>query len=251
MTAPRSYKATAIVLRARNLGEADKIYTLFTRERGKVDAVGKGVRRAKSSLAGRLEFMNEVALTLHRGRSLDVITAAQIERSYFDAIVQPPAFLATSLMGELVDAFCEPDLAVPEIFNLLHLALHAVRQSPDPLALLPRFELRLLDALGLAPPTEQCVRCGASLLDRAAWLDTESGGLAGLECRATWMNVIELDADDVRNVQALSAARDSARRATLLARPQVARAIDALVAYHLGRRPKAGAQTAEFVRPAS
>ena len=52
------------MLRARNLGEADKIYTLFTRERGKIDAVAKGVRRTKSSLGGRLEFMNEVALRL-------------------------------------------------------------------------------------------------------------------------------------------------------------------------------------------
>ncbi|MBV8364387.1 MAG: DNA repair protein RecO, partial [Candidatus Eremiobacteraeota bacterium] len=214
LTAPRTYKATAIVLRARNLGEADKIYTLFTRERGKVDAVAKGVRRARSSLAGRLEFMNEVTLTMHRGRSLDVITAAQIERSYFNEIVQPPAFIATSVMGELIDAFCEPELAVPEIFNLLHLALHAVRKISDPLSLLPRFELRLLDALGLAPPTEECVRCGSALIGKPAWLDTDSGGLAGAECRATWMNVLELGGDDVENVQALSAARDSTRRAT-------------------------------------
>ncbi len=216
-----------------------------------MQAVAKGVRRARSSLGGRLEFMNEVALTLHRGRNLDVITGAQIERSYFDAVVQPAAFVATSVMGELIDAFCEPDLAVPEIFNLLHLALRAVRTSADSLMLLPRFELRLLDALGLAPPTEQCVRCGASLKDEPAWLDTDSGGLAGMECRAAWMNVLELDADDVRNFQALAAAKDSARRATLIGRPQVARAIDALVAYHLGRRPKAGTHTSEFVRPAS
>ncbi|MBV9148532.1 MAG: DNA repair protein RecO [Candidatus Eremiobacteraeota bacterium] len=238
-------------MRARNLGEADKIYTLLTRERGKVDAVAKGVRRAKSSLAGRLEFMNEVTLALHRGRNLDVITAAEIARSYFDAIVQPAAFVATSVMGELIDAFCEPDLAVPEIFNLLHLALRAVRTAADPLALLPRFELRLLEALGLRPPSESCVRCGASLIDQPAWLDCESGGLAGMECRVTWMNVLELDTADVANFQALSAARDSVRRATMTARSQVAKAIETLVAYHLGRRPKAGMQTAEFVRPAS
>ena len=239
------------MLRARNLGEADKIFTLLTRERGKVDAVGKGVRRAKSSLAGRLEFMNEVALTMHLGRNLDVITGAEVERSYFDAIVQPAAFVATSVMAELIDAFCEPDLAVPEIFNLLRLALRAVRTLPDPLSLVPRFELRLLDSLGLGPPSESCARCGAPLRDQPAWLDCESGGLAGMECRATWMNVPELDAKDVANFQALCAAKDSTRRAVLTARPQVARAIDALVAYHLGRRPKSGAQAAELIRPAS
>ena len=72
----RTYTTDAIVLRARNLGEADKIFTLFTRSSGKVDAVGKGVRRPKSTLGGRLELLTESTLTLHRGRSLDIITSA-------------------------------------------------------------------------------------------------------------------------------------------------------------------------------
>jgi len=61
------------VLRGRPLGEADRILTLFTDERGKLDAVAKGVRRARSHLAGRLEFGTECAFGMHRGRSLDVI----------------------------------------------------------------------------------------------------------------------------------------------------------------------------------
>jgi len=195
--------------------------------------------------------MNHVLLSLHRGRNLDVITAAEIEHSAFDDVVQPAAFVAASAMGELVDAFCEPDLAVPEIFELLRLALRAFRVAPDPLALLPRFELRMLEALGLAPPCEICARCGASLNERPAWLDCEAGGLAGLECRVSWMDVLELDAQDVANFQALAAAKDAPRKATLIARSQVAKAIDALITYHLGRRPKAGLQFAEFVRPAS
>ena len=43
-----SYRAEAIVLRTHKLGEADRIITLLTRERGKVRAVAKGVRRTKS-----------------------------------------------------------------------------------------------------------------------------------------------------------------------------------------------------------
>lgn len=46
-----SYRAEAIVLRTHKLGEADRIITLLTRERGKIRAVAKGVRRTKVSLA--------------------------------------------------------------------------------------------------------------------------------------------------------------------------------------------------------
>lgn len=248
-TPARAYKTTGVVLRGRNLGEADRIFTLFTTERGKIDAVAKGVRRTKSHLAGRLEFMNEVNLGMHRGRSLDVITNAEIEHAHWSRIVVPEAFAAASLVAELVDAFCEPDLALPEVYALLTGAIVAISESPRPLALLPRFSLRLLEALGLAPPPQTCVRCGASLIDRTGWLDPEQGGVAGEECRVKWREVLDLDRDDVANFRALGAARGGAVRPASRATPRVARAVETLVNHHLGRRLKAGLHAAEFVSP--
>lgn len=251
MTQARVYKTTGIVLRARNLGEADKILTIFTAERGKIDAVAKGVRRQKSSLSGRLEFMSEATLAMHRGRNLDIITAAEIRTSHFDAIVKPQGYAAGSMIAELIDAFCEPDLAVPAIYDLLCGILGAFDSVEEQLLLIPRFQLRLLDALGLAPPCDTCVRCGASLLEKPAWLDLESGGLAGMECRVSWMHVVDLETADVANFRGLAAAKGSGEKVALFARPQVAKAVEALISYHLGRRPKAGAHASEFVTPAS
>lgn len=47
MTQARSYKTRGVILRARPLGEADRIITMFSSERGKLSAVAKGVRRAR------------------------------------------------------------------------------------------------------------------------------------------------------------------------------------------------------------
>jgi len=238
VTGPRTYKASGIVLHARNLGEADKIITLFTAEYGKLDAVAKGIRRAKSAFAGRLEFTNEVALSLHRGRNLDIITSADILRSHFNAVVQPDAYGAAHLMAELIESFCEPDLPVPEIYALLRGALQAFETSPDALRLLPRFQLRMLDALGLAPVCDQCVRCGETLQGAPGWLDLDAGGLAGMECHQAWLQVVELDDEDVENFRALAAPKATSQRATLTASPRAAKAVEELISYHLGRRPR-------------
>lgn len=247
MSAPaRAYKATGVVLRARNLGEADRIVTLFTAEHGKRDAVAKGVRRQKSHLGGRFEFANEVCLTMHRGRNLDVIVSAEIVREHWRFIVEPPAFAAASAIAEMVDGFCEPDLPVPAVYALLTGALGAVAGRDDPLAVLPRFSLLLLDALGLAPPLEACVRCGA-VLKRGAWLDAEQGGLAGPECREAWREALELTPGEIENMRALASWRGSRDRSALRAAPRVAKAIESLVSHHLGRRLKAGLYAAEFV----
>ncbi len=233
------------MLRARNLGEAHKIYVLYTQARGKLDAVAKGVRRSRSQLAGKLEFASEVYLTLHRGRSLDIITSAEVLSTRWDALAQPAAYGAAQLIAELVDAFCELDLPSPEIYALLNGALRAAGQSADPASVVPRFQLRLLAELGLAPP-DGCVRCDRPLDGVRAWADLDAGGLACEVCRPYGSDRYPLDAGDVACFRALAlprmpAGEVSALRPVLAATPGAARAIDALVAHHLGKRPKARA----------
>jgi DNA repair protein RecO (recombination protein O) len=229
----RAYKTDAFVLRGRNLGEADKIFTLFTRLRGKIDAVAKGVRRIKSQNAGRLEFLTEAALTMHAGRSLDVITGASILHSEWEGIVQPGAFAAANVVAELVDAFCE----------LLGGAVHALATSERPSELLPRFELRLLDVLGVLPSLDACVRCGESVEGaREVWLDPSAGGLVCGACHSGG-DAGKLEAGEIENVRGLAAPRANRGTiaATAIAMPPVARAVDALLVYHLGKRAKASA----------
>ena len=233
-------------MRGRPLGEADRILTLFTLERGKLDAVAKGVRRTKSHFAGRLEFGNVCDLSMHRGRSLDVIVSADIVHAGWQRLVEPERYAVAAMVVELVDAFSEPDLAMPDLFALLSGALEAVAGANEPRALLPRFSLRLLDALGLAPPAQECVRCGKSLgPGGGAWLDGEAGGMIDDACRESWRDLPELDAEDCSNFAALAAPRESGT-AALRARPRVAAAVEALVAHHLGRRPRSGAHLSEF-----
>ncbi len=242
----RSYKTHAVVLRARNLGEADKIYTLFTDADGKLDAVAKGVRRARSHVAGKLEFMCEATLTMHRGRSLDVIASAEIARAHWAAIVNPGGFAVAHLLAELVDAFCETHLPMPEVFELLRGALRALGAAQEPASLVPRFELRLLGALGFAPAADACVRCGAALEGNRAWADLEAGGLACEPCRPYRADAFALEPGDVANFRGLAAGRGGRVRPVALATPSSARAVDAFVTWHLGKRPKSSKLLADL-----
>jgi DNA repair protein RecO (recombination protein O) len=175
---------------------------------------------------------------LHHGRSLDVIVNADIVRAPWERLVEPERFATAHLVAELIDAFCEPDLAVPEIYNLLSGVLSAIAATDAPRALVPRFSLRLLASLGIEPPVDACIRCGRNFEHDAAWVDPQAGGFICARCRENWRDLIELDAEDLRNLAGLRTPR-GAGTAALLARPRVAAAIDEVVVHHLGRKPKA------------
>ncbi|MBV8198012.1 MAG: DNA repair protein RecO [Candidatus Eremiobacteraeota bacterium] len=231
-------------MRRRQLGEADRIVTLFTREHGKVEAVAKGVRRPRSHFAGRLEFANECNFEMHRGRTLDVIVAAEIVQAHWSRIVEPQRYAVASVVAELIDAFCEPELAMPELYDLTLGAIAAIATAQAPPELLPRFSLRLLDLLGLAPPLESCVRCGHPLENKSVWLDAAAGGVLHAGCRERWRDLPELQVADLETLRAL--ARPKGTQAAVRATPRAAAAAEELIAHHLGRRPKATAELNEL-----
>ena len=143
--------------------------------------------------------------------------------------------------------FCEPELPLDEIYALLKNASLAIAASTAPSALVPRFELRLLHALGLAPPDDACIRCGGPFDAHGAWVDIDAGGLGCEGCYGARGDMHSLDAADVENFRALGAPRAAGLRAAINATPKVARAVDDLVTYPFGPPPQ-GPRLARRVR---
>ncbi|MGC8781903.1 MAG: DNA repair protein RecO, partial [Anaerolineae bacterium] len=65
----RLYRVAAIVLKRRDQGEADRLLTVLTRDRGKLSLLAKGVRRQASRKAGHIEPFTLVDLLVVKGRS--------------------------------------------------------------------------------------------------------------------------------------------------------------------------------------
>src|SRR5437763_6245527 len=74
---PGLMKTEAVVLRSIRYGEADRILHLYTPNHGRVGAIAKGVRRARSRFGARLEPFFHVRAVLHEGRGeLHTVTGA-------------------------------------------------------------------------------------------------------------------------------------------------------------------------------
>ncbi len=92
------------MLRTQKLGEADRIITLLTRQNGRVRAVAKGIRRTKSRFGARLEPFTHVDVMIHPGRSLDVITQAEVIRAYGPPLAADyPKYTAGAAMLETAE----------------------------------------------------------------------------------------------------------------------------------------------------
>ena len=82
MAPPKTYRCEAIILGYMPLGEADLLVTMFTRDQGKVRAVGKGARRSTSRLVGHLAPLTVVKMSMAHGRSMYIISQAEVMESF-------------------------------------------------------------------------------------------------------------------------------------------------------------------------
>jgi DNA repair protein RecO (recombination protein O) len=159
------YRDDGIVLRTQKLGEADRIITILGRTTGRVRAVAKGVRRTKSRFGARLEPFTHVDLMLHPGRSLDVITQAEVIRPYGEPLTADyPRYTAGVAMLETAERFTpmEKEPALRQLLLLIG-GLRSLGESEhDSRLILDAFLLRSLAVAGYAPALEECARCGAS-----------------------------------------------------------------------------------------
>jgi DNA repair protein RecO (recombination protein O) len=193
---PGPVRTEAVVLRSIRYGEADRILHLYTPGLGRVSAIAKGARRARSRFGARLEPFMYVRAVLHEGRS-DLLTVTAVDTvAVHRALREHGAALDTAARAcDAVARLFETAEPHPEVFQLLlnMLALLdadvANARAGSGLA----FRLKLLLAAGIVPQLAACAVCGET-----EHLRGFSGAAGGVVCTACEAGSFPLSEDAYR-----------------------------------------------------
>ncbi|UCF60271.1 MAG: DNA repair protein RecO [Anaerolineaceae bacterium] len=178
----RVYRTEAVVLRRQDLGEADRILTVYSLDRGKLRLVAKGARRPSSRKAGHLEPFTRVKLLLARGRELDIITQAEAIETYRGILEDLIRFGQASYTAELLDCFTVEQEENQTLYRLLINTLERLISGEEPAATMLFYELRLLDHVGYRPELFRCVGCGEEIRPRDQFFSAAEGGILCPKC---------------------------------------------------------------------
>src|SRR3954470_12490508 len=138
------YKTEAVIIRRSNLGEADKILTIFTPNFGKLRVVAKGVRKVSSRLAGHVELFTRSQMLLARGRNLDIVTQSQLVDAYRPLHDDLSRLAHASYTAELLDRLTPDDQELYPVYKLAVETLQLLSTDSHPDRVLRWFELQLL-----------------------------------------------------------------------------------------------------------
>ena len=167
-------KTDALLLRAVNYGENDKMVTLFTADRGKIGAAVKGVRKATAKLrfAAQPFCFAEYVLAERSGRY--TVTSASLYDGFYPLREDIGAFYAATAVCEACDALMYEGMVNGGLFVSAVTALKEMCGGETSAALI-RFLVRALSLAGYPVSAEEtCPACGAPLGGRMRF-DFSSG----------------------------------------------------------------------------
>ena len=173
MPVPHFYTAEGIILKRRNVGEADRILTIFTKQYGKIRVIAKGVRKISSKRGSHVEVFNHVIASLHKGKGLDMLTEVSSIPSHESIRSDLHRVGAAYYLCELIDGFLPAEQPHEDVFKLLCTAFSALSTvKPERVDFLrERFAAALLRSLGYLergskPPTGSLNSYVEQLLER-------------------------------------------------------------------------------------
>lgn len=151
----RTYKTDGIILKRTNVGEADRIISVFSKTYGKCHCLAKGVRKPTSRKSASIELFNHATLFVARGKNLDILTQAEVIEDFPRLRNSLRAAKAAYHVVELVELLT----AENQESRPIYLALVEMLRRIDAQGLATRrqiidFEQRLLQELGFGTPPE-------------------------------------------------------------------------------------------------
>ncbi len=175
-------KVNALMLRATDYRDNDKILTLLTAETGKISAGIKGVKKAGAKLKFAAQpFCFAEYVLAEKGGKYTVIQASEAE-SFYELRSDINKFYAACAVCE---AACAVTYDSAECYGVFRLCVDALTKmcNGDECSALISFLLCALDKSGYAVGLDNCTECGSPLLaaDRMRF-DMNSGSFTCWDC---------------------------------------------------------------------
>jgi len=145
------YSSEGIILGRRNFGEADRILSVFSKDRGRISLIAKGIRRPKSKKRGHLEIFSLVKFQANLGHGIDLMTEADITDDFKEIRGSLAKVSLAYYFVEVVGKITHEQEKNYELFNLILDSLNKLKSETKLKELRYDFIKTLLVLMGYWP----------------------------------------------------------------------------------------------------
>lgn len=185
-----NFVTDAINLKSYNLSESDKIIVMYSKDRGLIRGVAKGVKKPKSKLGARMDSLVANKLMLCSGKNMDTICQAEALNTFKKSRQNMDKLFYSAYCSEIIANFgMEDDPSSAEVYDLLYKALDKISNAEgkkDVLIAVIKFQLKMMLISGFVPELDTCLCCREEITTDNMFFSVNMGGIICPECNQTF-----------------------------------------------------------------
>lgn len=185
-----NFVTDAINLKSYNLSESDKIVVMYSREKGLIKGVAKGVKKPKSKLGARMDLLVANKLMLFKGKSMDRICQADVLNTFNKTRRDMDKIFYSMYVSEVVNSFgVEDDPCSNETYDLLYKTLEHISEANSKTEMLLaclKFQLKMMQIAGFGIELDTCLCCREAITDDNMYFSSNMGGVICSHCNETF-----------------------------------------------------------------
>lgn len=196
------YSTKGFVFKKEDRSEADRIFSVFTQNFGKIEIFAKAIRRITSKLKSGIEIFSFSELSFIQGKNRKTLTDTFLIEKFNHIAESPEKIAVCNNISFTLNDFIrgqEPDeriwrLIIETFKRLDNYPLSAKNHS----LAYPHFFWNFISVLGYAPELSKCAACSQKLDPYNLYFSNKEGGVICQDCFAAKKDGLKINSDIVK-----------------------------------------------------
>lgn len=200
------YRTQGYILKKTDLREADQLFTIYTKDYGKIDVLGRAIRKIKSKLRCGIELFYFSEIEFIQGKAYKTLTDAVLINKFKDIRGDLEKTKIACRIVESLDQLIkapEPDEKIWELLNDVFAKL-CDKPGLSPISLAYHYFLwNCLSILGYQIDLYNCVACEKNLIPLKLYFSCEHSGIMCAGCFDKSKDRIDISPETVKIIRLL------------------------------------------------
>lgn len=188
------HRTKCFILTETERGEADKVFSVFSKDFGKLQVFGKGIRKTKSKLRGGIPLFSVSEIEFIQGNRKTLIDTLLIKEFLIKKDLK--SLEIASAISENFNALVKGEEQDLKIWDLLNQVFGKLSQSSSDL-IFYYFLWNLFEILGYKPELYSCLVCKKKLEPNNLAF-SKDGGIICKNCVGNGQGVITIDPNTIK-----------------------------------------------------
>lgn len=180
------YRTEGFILKKVDRGEADRIFTIYTKDFGKLEILGKAIRKIKSKLRAGVELFYLTEIEFIQGKTHKTLTDTILIENFSDFRKDLKRLAIAHKILSVVDSLVKGQEPDEKIWDLLTETFKKLNDKSFPLAgyqlIYYYFLWNFLSILGYQPELYNCSLCQKKISPENIYFGPKEGGIICQNC---------------------------------------------------------------------